>query len=123
YTYTDVPSDMTQHDHDIFVTMGEAMAGMNSYTPKQASDLYITDGTIDDWLYGVYHIYAFTFEMYPQSCSYPYYCGFYPPGSVIATQTERNREPILYAINVAGNPDQVLPLQYPPRAYLPLVLK
>ena len=26
YTYTDVPSDMTQDDHDVFVAMGQAMA-------------------------------------------------------------------------------------------------
>jgi len=53
YTYTDVPADMTQDDHDTFVTMGQAMAAMNGYTPQQSSDLYITDGTIDDWLYAV----------------------------------------------------------------------
>jgi len=42
--YTDVPSDMTQDDHNVFVTMGQAMAATNGYTPQQASDLYITDG-------------------------------------------------------------------------------
>ncbi len=119
YTNDPIPSDMTQHDHDIFVTMGEAMAGMNGYTPEQASDLYIADGTIDDWLYGVYRIYAFTFEMYPTSFN----PGFYPSGDHIATETERNREPILYAIDVAGNPDQVLPPPLPPQAYLPIVMR
>ena len=28
YTYTDVPSDMTQDDHDVFVAMGQAMAAI-----------------------------------------------------------------------------------------------
>ena len=32
YTYTDVPSDMTQDDHDVFVAMGQAMAQSNGYT-------------------------------------------------------------------------------------------
>ncbi len=41
------------------------MAATNDYTPQQASDLYITDGTIDDWLWGAYKIFSYTFEMYP----------------------------------------------------------
>ncbi len=45
YTYTDIPSDMTQDDHGVFVAMGQYMAGTNGYTPQQSSDLYITDGT------------------------------------------------------------------------------
>ncbi len=120
YAYASGPPDMQQHDYDIMQTMGTAMAQMNGYTPEQASALYLTNGTIDDWLYGTYRIYAFTFEMYPQ---YAFGLdGFYPPGSVIATQTERNRDPILYAITVAGNPDQVLPPLLP-KAYLPLVMR
>ncbi len=107
YTSTDVPADMTQIDHDIFVAMGTAMANMNGYTPEQASDLYLTNGTIDDWLYGVYHIYAFTFEMYPAGY---WDGGFYPPGSVIDTQTARNRDPILYAIDLADDPSRSINL-------------
>jgi hypothetical protein len=56
YTYTDVPADMTQDDHDVLVAMGQAMANTNGYTPEQASDLYITDGTINDWLYAQHGI-------------------------------------------------------------------
>ena len=41
------------------------MAATNGYTPEQSSDLYITDGTIDDWLWGTSKIFAYTFEMYP----------------------------------------------------------
>ena len=39
----------------------------NGYTPEQASDLYIADGAIDDWLWGVEGIFGYTFEMYPVS--------------------------------------------------------
>ena len=35
-----------------FATLGRSMAATNGYTPEQASDLYIADGTIDDWLWG-----------------------------------------------------------------------
>ena len=104
YTFTDVPSDMTVDDHDVFVAMGQAMAAMNGYTPEQGSELYITDGTIDDWLYGVHRIFPFTFEMYPVSSS----PGFYPPDEVIPAQTARNREPILYLFEKSDCPYAVI---------------
>jgi hypothetical protein len=103
YTFTDVPADMTQDDHDVFVAMGQAMAAMNGYTPEQASELYITDGTIDDWLYGVHRIFTYTFEMYPVGSP-----GFYPPDEVIPAQTARNRTAILYLIDNAACPYAVI---------------
>ncbi len=54
------------------------MAATNGYTPEQASDLYIADGTIDDWLWGQHKIFGYTFEMYPRTSS----PGFYPPDEV-----------------------------------------
>lgn len=98
YTYTDVPADMTQDDHDVFAAMGQAMARSNGYTPQQASDLYITDGDINDWLYGVHKVFTYTFEMYPVGSS----PGFYPPDEVIPTETARNRSAILYLLEKAG---------------------
>jgi hypothetical protein len=105
YTFTDVPSDMTQDDHNVLVTMGQAMAATNGYTPEQASDLYITDGTINDWLYGVYRIMNYTFEMYPRTSSQG---GFYPPDEVIPTQTSRNRDAVLYLLEQAECPYDVI---------------
>ena len=105
YTFTDVPADMTQDDHDVLVTMGQAMAATNGYTPEQASDLYITDGTINDWLYGVHGIMNYTFEMYPRTSTQG---GFYPPDEVIPTQTSRNRAAVLYLIEQAGCPYDVI---------------
>ncbi len=92
YTFTDVPSDMTVDDHNVFVSIGQTMAGSNGYTPQQASDLYITDGTIDDWAYATHKIFIYTFEMYPTGSS----PGFYPPDEAIVAQTTRNREAVLY---------------------------
>lgn len=100
YTYTDVPSDMTQDDHAVFVAMGQAMAGMNGYTPQQSSDLYITDGTYDDWAYGVHRIFAYTFEMYPTTSS----PGFYPPGVDIPRETSRNEQAVRYILQQADCP-------------------
>ncbi len=98
YTFTDVPADMTLDDHDVLVAMGQAMAATNGYTPEQASDLYITDGTINDWLYGVHRILNYTFEMYPKTSAQG---GFYPPDEVIPAETARNRDAILYLLEQA----------------------
>ncbi|HYF92292.1 MAG TPA: M14 family metallopeptidase [Symbiobacteriaceae bacterium] len=100
YTYTDVPSDMTQDDHDTFAAMGYAMAGTNGYTAQQASDLYISDGDLTDWAYGQHRIFAYTFEMSPTASS----PGFYPPDEQIPVLPGRNREAILYIAEQAGCP-------------------
>ena len=60
------------------------MAATNGYTPEQSSDLYIADGTINDWLWGVHRIANYTFEMYPRTSS----PGFYPPDEVIGDADE-----------------------------------
>jgi hypothetical protein len=105
YTLTDVPADMTLDDHNVFVAMGQAMAATNGYTPQQMSDLYITDGTICDWLYGVHRIFSYTFEMYPVTSGQG---GFYPPDEVIPAQTSRNREAVLYLLENSGCPYAVI---------------
>ena len=105
YTYTDVPPDMTQDDYAVHVAMGQAMAATNGYTPEQSSDLYITDGSINDWLYGVHHIINYTFEMYPKSSGGG---GFYPPDEVIQRETARNRQAVLYLIDKAECPYAVI---------------
>jgi hypothetical protein len=105
YTLTDVPADMTQDDHDVFVTLGQAMAATNGYTPQQASDLYISDGGIKDYLYGAHRIFSLSFEMYPVTSAQG---GFYPPDEVIPAQTSRNRAAILYLLEQAACPYAVI---------------
>ncbi len=105
YTFTDVPADMTVDDHDAFVTMGQAMAATNGYTPQQASELYITDGGIRDWLYGAHRVFSFTFEMYPVTSGQG---GFYPPDEVIPAQTSRNRAALLYLLENTACPYAVI---------------
>ncbi|MER6505867.1 M14 family zinc carboxypeptidase [Nonomuraea sp. NPDC001636] len=91
YTFNDTAPGLTQDDRDAHATLGQNMAGTNGYTPEQSSDLYITDGTIDDWMWGQYKIFSFTFEMYPVGAS----PGFYPPDEQIVPQTTRNKEAVL----------------------------
>ncbi len=105
YTFTDVPADMTQDDHDVFVTIGQAMAASNGYTPQQGSDLYITDGGIKDYLYGAHRIFSLSFEMYPVTSGQG---GFYPPDEVIPAETARNRAAILYLLEQAACPYAVI---------------
>jgi hypothetical protein len=69
------------------------MAATNGYTPEQASDLYIADGTIIDWMFNNQGIFSYTFELYPGSSGSG--GGFYPPDEQIVPQTQRNRAAFL----------------------------
>jgi carboxypeptidase T len=98
YTYADTTTGMTADDRNAFATVGQKMAASNGYTPEQSSDLYITDGSIDDYLWGVHKIFGYTFEMYPRSSSGG---GFYPPDEVIERETSRNRDAVLQLLENA----------------------
>jgi hypothetical protein len=106
YTRADVPYDMTVADQAALSAMGRHMASTNSYTPMQSSSLYITDGDEIDWAYGRHRIFMFTFEMYPKSSGE--ISRFYPPDEVIAAQTARNREAVLYLIDLANCPQRAI---------------
>ncbi|MGY1578197.1 M14 family metallopeptidase [Streptomyces sp. MN13] len=97
YTYSDTTTGMTADDRNAFATVGQKMAASNGYTPEQSSDLYITDGSIDDYLWGVHKIFGYTFEMYPRSGG----GGFYPPDEVIERETSRNRDAVLQLLENA----------------------
>ncbi len=56
-----------------FKTLGRKLAYFNNYNPQQAIELYITDGTTDDFAYGELGLAAFTFELgtdFFQGCGY-----------------------------------------------------
>jgi carboxypeptidase T len=91
YTTANTAAGLTANDRNAHAQLGQNMAATNGYTPEQASDLYIADGTINDWMWGTYKIFSYTFEMFPTG-SNP---GFYPPDEQIAPQTSRNREAFL----------------------------
>ena len=100
YTKLDVPADMTADDHTAMVKLARKMATLNDYRAMQGSNMYIYDGAFIDWVYGDQRIFPFTFEMYPPwGCKG---CGkFHPPDELIARETKRNREALLYILEQA----------------------
>ncbi|MED7952335.1 M14 family metallopeptidase [Streptomyces sp. BE303] len=98
WTTANTTTGMTADEYNTFATLGRTLAGTNGYTPEQSSDLYITDGSIDDWLWGVQRVFAYTFEMYPGPNGSS---GFYPPDEVIGRETSRNREAVLRLVETA----------------------
>ncbi|UQX02731.1 M14 family metallopeptidase [Streptomyces sp. RerS4] len=98
WTYNDTAPGLTADDLAAFKKVGTSMAASNGYTPEQSSDLYITDGTIDDWLWGDQKIFGYTFEMYPAGSGGG---GFYPPDEVIDRETSRNKEAVLQLLENA----------------------
>jgi hypothetical protein len=105
YTNNNVEPGLDVDQEATFRTLGQKMAATNGYTPEQSSDLYIADGTSIDWMWGSQKIWAYTFEMYPNS---PFNGGFYPPASVITAQTQRNREASLQLAEYADCPYRVI---------------
>ena len=87
HTYDTVTDGMTQAEYDRFSSIGQEMAASNSYTPDQSSGLYITDGDINDWMWGQHKVLSYCFEMYPSGGGID---GFYPPDEDIVPQTTRN---------------------------------
>lgn len=105
YTQNPTAPGLNADQNNTFATLGRKMAASNGYTPEQSSDLYITDGDILDWMWGTHKIFAYTFEMYPRSASGG---GFYPPASVIARETSRNKEAVQLLAENADCPYKVI---------------
>ncbi|MEU4803258.1 M14 family metallopeptidase [Actinosynnema sp. NPDC023587] len=88
YTTADTAPGLDATQASAFSTLGRRMASLNGYTPEQSSDLYITDGSVNDWMWFQHKIWSYTFEMYPRSAGGT--SGFYPRDTQIAPQTARN---------------------------------
>jgi hypothetical protein len=99
YTLKNVPPDMTVQDQQALAKIGRRMAATNGYRPEQASDLYVTKGATKDYEYGLYRIFAYTFELSVRD---------YPDDSRIAGETGRNKQAVLYLMERAGCPYSVL---------------
>ncbi len=94
-TTANLPSDMTSQDRDALVAIAKGMASRNGYKAMQASDLYVASGTTADYLYGKYRIFAFTVELSAVD---------YPKDTVIASETGRNRDAVLWLAERAWCP-------------------
>ncbi len=106
HTYKDVPSDMTSLDELALRKMGRRMAATNGYTAEQSSSMYPTYGDEIDWLYGTQRIFSYTFELYPTN-KVTSSRRWYPPDELIARETRRNREAVLYLMEQADCPYRV----------------
>jgi hypothetical protein len=106
WTFDNTAPGLSAEEEQVFSTMGRAMAQTNGYTPEQSSDLYITDGSIDDYLWGVHKIWSYTFEMFPASGQ----GGFYPGDEIIANETARNKAAVLYLMGYADCPKRSIGL-------------
>jgi hypothetical protein len=104
YTTANTTSTLNATDQQALSLLGTQMASTNGYTPEQASDLYIADGTINDWMWNAYRIFSYTFEMFPRTSS----PGFYPPDEQIVPQTSRNLEAALRLMEYADCPYRVI---------------
>jgi carboxypeptidase T len=102
YTYTDLPPDMTALDRDTFVAMGAEMQRTSGYHAQQSSDLYITDGDWNDWMYGALHRYPITIELSGGT--------FYPPDEMIPSETTRNHQAAIFVAWLADCPTKVAPV-------------
>lgn len=100
YTYTDIPADMTVVDHNTFVSMGATMQSTVGYPAVQSSDLYITDGDWNDWMYGALHKYPFTIELGGNS--------FYPGPGLIPIESQRVTRAVIFDAQVADCPTKVV---------------
>ncbi|CAA9378247.1 MAG: Carboxypeptidase T [uncultured Pseudonocardia sp.] len=104
YTTADTATGLSSADAATFASLGRAMGQTNGYTPQQASDLYIADGGMSDWMWAAHRIWSYTFEMYPTSQTQG---GFYPRDSVIARETARNDAAVDLFVSYADCPPRV----------------
>jgi hypothetical protein len=100
YTYENIPPDMTPLDHATFVAMGAEMARTTGYHPQQSSDLYITDGDWNDWMYGALRRYPITIELGGGT--------FYPPDEFIPIETAKNHLAAIFVAQIADCPTAIV---------------
>ena len=100
YTNRNLAGPMSRADRAAFKAMAFAMAETNGYRVLQSASWYITDGDAIDWMYGRQGIFSFTMEVYP---ALPIF-NHYPADEKIERQTKRNREALLYLIDIADCP-------------------
>lgn len=96
-------------DHAVFTALGDSIALQNGYragNPK-SNAIYLTNGGIDDWLYGdgadKPALYGFTIELNSADDG-----GFDPPDALIATTCALNWGGVLTTLRYADTPRRIL---------------
>lgn len=95
FTRRDTPPEITGLDQRTFVAMATAMAATNGYRPQQSSDLYLSSGTFSSWIHGKHRVFGFVFELTLNAR---------PRDERIPRETNRNREAVLYLLEIADCP-------------------
>ena len=98
YTYEDLAAGHAPRRPPDVRGDGRRDAGTAGYHAQQSSDLYITDGDWNDWMYGALHRYPITIEMSGG--------GFYPPDEFIPGEARRNWQAALFVARHRGLPDE-----------------
>jgi predicted deacylase len=101
YTTQKRPPDMRRGDRTLLRNLALGVAARNGYRAMQESAMYVTDGTLLDWLYGAHRILNLTVELSPRTEQDG---GFYPDASRIGALTERNRDAFLWFLEQAAVP-------------------
>jgi len=95
-------TDESAPDSSIMSTLATEMSDLirnvngETYTPEQASQLYLTSGDLTDWVYGTRKVPAFTIELRPEW--WQIIPGFELPESQIIDTCEENWPAALYLI-------------------------
>ncbi|MBI4999969.1 MAG: hypothetical protein HZB92_00355 [Euryarchaeota archaeon] len=118
YTYNNAPqpddsvvrSVAEQMAYRITNTAGSAYPG---YTPQQSSDLYMTSGSDDDWLYGELGVYAYCIEAYPNvndadAAVTGTYDLFHPRADKVPLVCNDTLGAIIYLCQISDNPFQAM---------------
>jgi carboxypeptidase T len=85
--------------------LAEYQGAILNYTANQASSLYPTTGDTTDWSYGARGITSFTWEMAPGQFDLT---GFYPPPSMIASETPKGFVALRVLLNYTREPSYIL---------------
>jgi carboxypeptidase T len=113
-------------DDELFASLGAEMSkritntadsNRDYYRPIRGSDLYMTSGSDEDWLYAENGVYSFVIELYPHwsdffpipdpAVSSPYN-GFHPSADKIIPVCNDNIPAALFLAQIADNPFQVM---------------
>ncbi|RJQ69179.1 zinc carboxypeptidase [Pseudonocardiaceae bacterium YIM PH 21723] len=98
YTTDDSTPELSEQDAAVFQALGRDLAATNGYKAAQASDFYITDGSMIDWMWATHNIWSYTVELYPTGMLGG---AFYPPARVIERETARNDEAVALLLSYA----------------------
>jgi len=113
YTKKDTP------DNDLYRAMGSYMSAVSGYPYGNPRDgeVYVANGELDDWLYGVHNVLGLTVEVYGGTSDNMWQF-FNPPATQIIPIIEKNIKLAAFIAEVADDPHRAyLTLDFPRVVY------